>query len=97
MTTETESGERRRGGIAADRIRILIVDDHALFRVGISNILSREREFDVVGEAADGRSAVEMVSMVSPNIVLMDLSLPAPAASRRPSGSGASSRRSPSS
>ena len=64
MTTETESGERRRGGIAADRIRILIVDDHALFRVGISNILSREREFDVVGEAADGRSAVEMVSMV---------------------------------
>jgi DNA-binding NarL/FixJ family response regulator len=78
MTTEAESGERRRGGIAADRIRILIVDDHALFRVGISNILSREREFDVVGEAADGRAAVEMVSMVSPSIVLMDLSLPAP-------------------
>ncbi len=78
MTTETESGERRRGGLAADRIRILIVDDHALFRVGISNILSREREFDVVGEAADGRAAVEMVTMVSPNIVLMDLSLPAP-------------------
>ena len=78
MTTETESGERRRGNVAADRIRILIVDDHALFRVGISNILAREREFDVVGEAADGRSAVEMVSMVSPNIVLMDLSLPAP-------------------
>ena len=78
MTTETESGDRRRSGVAADRIRILIVDDHALFRVGISNILSREREFDVVGEAADGRAAVEMVSMVSPNIVLMDLSLPAP-------------------
>jgi DNA-binding NarL/FixJ family response regulator len=78
MTTETEGGERRRGTAAADRIRILIVDDHALFRVGISNILSREREFDVVGEAADGRSAVEMVTMVSPNIVLMDLSLPSP-------------------
>ncbi len=78
MTTDTESGERRRGGVAADRIRILIVDDHALFRVGISNILSREREIEVVGEAADGRSAVEMVTMVSPSIVLMDLSLPAP-------------------
>jgi len=78
MTAETESGDRRRGGIAADRIRILIVDDHALFRVGISNILAREREIEVVGEAADGRSAVEMVSMVSPSIVLMDLSLPAP-------------------
>jgi DNA-binding NarL/FixJ family response regulator len=78
MTTETESGERRRSGVAADRIRILIVDDHALFRVGIANILSREREIEVVGEAADGRSAVEMVGMVSPSIVLMDLSLPAP-------------------
>ncbi|HET9851678.1 MAG TPA: response regulator transcription factor [Candidatus Limnocylindrales bacterium] len=78
MTTETDSGERRRGGVAADRIRILIVDDHALFRVGISNILAREREIEVVGEAADGRSAVEMVGMVSPSIVLMDLSLPAP-------------------
>jgi DNA-binding NarL/FixJ family response regulator len=78
MTTETEGGERRRGGVAADRIRILIVDDHALFRVGIANILSREREFDVVGEAADGRAALEMAGMTSPSIVLMDLSLPAP-------------------
>jgi DNA-binding NarL/FixJ family response regulator len=78
MTTETEGGERRRGGVAADRIRILIVDDHALFRVGIANILSREREFDVVGEAADGRSALERAGMTSPNVVLMDLTLPAP-------------------
>jgi DNA-binding NarL/FixJ family response regulator len=78
MTTETESGERRRGAVAADRIRILIVDDHALFRVGISNILSRERDLDVVGEAADGRSALETAGMTSPTIVLMDLSLPAP-------------------
>ena len=78
MTAESEGGERRRGGIAADRIRILIVDDHALFRGGISNVLGKEREFDVVGEAADGRTAIEMTGMVSPSIVLMDLSLPAP-------------------
>jgi DNA-binding NarL/FixJ family response regulator len=78
MTTETEGVDRRRGGVAADRIRILIVDDHALFRVGIANILGREREFDVVGEAADGRAALEMAGVTSPNIVLMDLSLPAP-------------------
>ncbi len=76
--TESEGGERRRGGIAADRIRILIVDDHALFRGGISQVLGKEREFDIVGEAADGRSALEMTGMVSPNIVLMDLSLPSP-------------------
>ena len=78
MTAETEGGERRRGGIAADRIRILVVDDHALFRGGITNVLSKEREFDVVGEAADGLTAIEMSGMVSPSIVLMDLSLPAP-------------------
>ncbi|HYK94587.1 MAG TPA: response regulator transcription factor [Candidatus Dormibacteraeota bacterium] len=78
MTAETESGERRRGGIAADKIRILVVDDHALFRGGITNVLGRERDFDVVGEAADGRAAIEMAGVVSPGIVLMDLSLPAP-------------------
>ena len=78
MTAETDGGERRRGGIAADKIRILVVDDHALFRVGISNILGQVREFDVVGEAADGRAALEMAGAVSPSIVLMDLSLPAP-------------------
>ena len=79
MTAETEAGEqRRRGGIAADKIRILVVDDHALFRGGITSVLSREREFEVVGEAADGRAALEMAGAVSPSIVLMDLSLPAP-------------------
>jgi DNA-binding NarL/FixJ family response regulator len=61
-----------------DKIRILIVDDHELFRVGIANILGKEREFEVVGEAADGRAGLEMAGTVSPNIVLMDLSLPPP-------------------
>ena len=75
---ETEGGERRRGGIAADKIRILVVDDHALFRGGITQVLSRERDFEVVGEAADGRAALEMAGAVSPSIVLMDLSLPPP-------------------
>ena len=98
MTTETEGGERRRGGLAADRIRILIVDDHALFRVGIANILGREREFDVVGEAADGRVGARggrrAVARTSSSWTSR---CPLRAASRRPSASGASSRRSPSS
>jgi DNA-binding NarL/FixJ family response regulator len=76
--TESEGTDRRRAGTTADRIRILIVDDHALVRVGIANILSRERDLDVVGEAADGRSALETAGMTSPNVVLMDLTLPAP-------------------
>ncbi|HLX34635.1 MAG TPA: response regulator transcription factor [Candidatus Limnocylindrales bacterium] len=75
--TDTETAERRRGAVA-DRIRILIVDDHALFRAGISNVLVHEKDFEVVGEAADGRSAIEAANALSPNIVLMDLSLPQP-------------------
>jgi DNA-binding NarL/FixJ family response regulator len=76
--TDTESSDRRRGASVADRIRILIVDDHALFRAGISNVLQHEKDFEVVGEAADGRSAIEASNALSPNIVLMDLSLPQP-------------------
>jgi DNA-binding NarL/FixJ family response regulator len=59
-------------------IRILLVDDHALFRVGMRNILEREPDFDVVGEADDGRGAIDLALELSPDIVLMDLSLPAP-------------------
>jgi DNA-binding NarL/FixJ family response regulator len=76
--TDTETSDRRRGATVADRIRILIVDDHALFRAGISNVLQHEKDFEVVGEAADGRSAIEASNALSPNIVLMDLSLPNP-------------------
>ena len=74
--------ERRRGGPDrrgdGERTRILIVDDHALFRAGIVNVLSHEKDFEVVGEAADGRAAIEASNTLSPNIVLMDLSLPQP-------------------
>jgi DNA-binding NarL/FixJ family response regulator len=59
-------------------IRVLVCDDVEAFRVLMRYTLQEDPEIEVVGEAADGRSAVEMVSMVSPSIVLMDLSLPAP-------------------
>jgi DNA-binding NarL/FixJ family response regulator len=74
--------ERRRGGPDRRNIgeitRILIVDDHALFRVGIANILGREPDFEVVGEADDSRSAIDRAIETSPNVILMDLSLPQP-------------------
>jgi DNA-binding NarL/FixJ family response regulator len=76
--TDTETTDRRRGTPAPDRIRILIVDDHALFRAGIVNVLAREKDLEVVGEAADGRSAIEASNALTPSIVLMDLSLPQP-------------------
>src|SRR3954468_22672932 len=74
--------ERRRGGpdrrTPGEHVKILLVDDHALFRVGMRNILEREPDFDVVGDADDSRSAVDAAIQTSPDIVLMDLSLPAP-------------------
>ena len=69
--------DRRRGAVA-DRIRILIVDDHALFRVGIANILGREKDFEVVGEADSSRSALEAAEQLNPDVILMDASLPSP-------------------
>ena len=75
-------------------MRIVIVDDHALFRVGIRQILEREPDFEIVAEADDARSAMDAAFATNPDVILMDLSLPvARAASRRPSASSASSRR----
>ena len=84
-TTDYNGPDRRRGGPDRrnpdDITRILIVDDHALFRVGIANILGKEPDLEVVGEANDSRSAIERALATSPDIVLMDLSLPAPGGS----------------
>jgi DNA-binding NarL/FixJ family response regulator len=82
MAIEYNGQERRRGGPdrrnPETKIKILIVDDHALFRVGMRNILERETDIEIVGEADDSRSAVDAAGEATPDIVLMDLSLPSP-------------------
>ncbi|MBX3028719.1 MAG: response regulator transcription factor [Chloroflexi bacterium] len=74
--------ERRRGGpdrrSPDQRVRILLVDDHALFRVGMRQTLEQEPDFDVVAEADDPRSAFDAAAQFDPDIVLLDLSMPAP-------------------
>ncbi len=73
--------ERRRPGPVSrsgEKTTILLVDDHTLFRVGVRNILEREPGFEIVGEADDTRGAFDLSVQLSPDIVLMDLSLPAP-------------------
>jgi len=74
--------DRRRGGPdrrnPEQRTKILLVDDHALFRMGMRQILEREPDFDIVAEAEDGREAFNMAVEHTPDIVLLDLSLPAP-------------------
>ncbi len=57
-------------------IRIMIADDHAVVRYGLSNWLSAVPDLDVVGLAANGRQAVELCGELQPDVVLMDLGMP---------------------
>ena len=57
-------------------IRILIVDDHTMVRDGLNTMLSRQRDFTVVGEASNGREAIELAQDTSPDVILMDLRMP---------------------
>lgn len=57
-------------------IRILLVDDHTLFRSGIRLLLQRSEDFEVVGEAADGLEGVKRAKELEPDIVLLDLHMP---------------------
>ena len=58
------------------KIKLLIVDDHALFREGIRALLSRYDDLEVVGEAADGREAIDQAAKLKPDVVMMDIAMP---------------------
>lgn len=57
-------------------IRILLADDHSLIRHGFATLLRYQEDFDVVGEASNGEEAVDLARRLSPDIVVMDLSMP---------------------
>lgn len=58
------------------KIRVIVCDDHALFREGVKTILGSQPEFEVVGEAEDGREAVDLAVRLQPDVALMDISMP---------------------
>jgi len=60
----------------ADKTRILIADDHCVVAEGITNSLSREPDFEVVGAATDGREAISMIQSLKPDIIILDISMP---------------------
>jgi len=80
--TDYQGPERRRGGqgqrTTYERVNVLIVDDQPLFRVGMRQILEREPDIEIVAEADDPRTALDAAFATNPDVILMDLSLPAP-------------------
>jgi DNA-binding NarL/FixJ family response regulator len=61
---------------AANPIRLVVADDHRLFREGVASLLERASSVELVGQAASGEEAVKLVSELEPDLVLMDLQMP---------------------
>jgi two-component system response regulator NreC len=58
------------------KIKVLVVDDHAIVREGVRMILAKEPDLEVVGEAGDGAQALELTERMRPDVVIMDISMP---------------------
>ena len=56
--------------------RILVVDDHAMLREGMRTLLEQEKDFELVGEAADGEEAVRLAQEIKPDVIIMDIVMP---------------------
>ncbi|MBA7599428.1 Transcriptional regulatory protein DegU [subsurface metagenome] len=59
-----------------DPVKVLVVDDHALFRRGITAVLAKHENLEVVGEASDGLEAIKKAEAIVPDIIVMDLNMP---------------------
>ncbi len=59
-----------------DKIRVVLADDHVVLREGTRELLDREEDLEVVGEADDGEQAVELVTDLQPDVALMDIAMP---------------------
>jgi DNA-binding NarL/FixJ family response regulator len=57
-------------------ISVLLADDHELMREGLAKLLQGQKDINVIGEAADGREAVQLAAQLKPDVVLMDVSMP---------------------
>ena len=62
--------------VATQPVRIIVVDDQALFRTGLARLLNEDERIEVVGQAEDGLAALDLAAKVQPDVVLMDLKMP---------------------
>jgi two-component system nitrate/nitrite response regulator NarL len=76
QTNERQSNERPITDRRSHPIRIVIADDHPIFRDGLRRLLESEGDMKVVGEACDGREAVKLATEIKPDILLLDLAMP---------------------
>jgi DNA-binding NarL/FixJ family response regulator len=59
-----------------DKIRVLVADDHPMMRQGLAAILDTQPDFEVIGEAGDGREVVQLARRLEPDVILLDLEMP---------------------
>lgn len=76
LTKLCEGDTEKEDIILTRSIRVLIADDHAIVRSGVKMLLAKQDDIEVVGEASDGREAVEIALLSKPDVVIMDLSMP---------------------
>ncbi len=69
LYSETQGGGRV-------KIQLLIADDHDVVRAGLRFLLERQRDMDILGEAADGRQAVALAEQLKPSVIVMDIAMP---------------------
>lgn len=62
--------------VSTSIIKVIIADDHTLFREGTRNLINQEKDMKVIGEASDGEEVIKLVSELKPHVVLMDIAMP---------------------
>ena len=72
----TQAQEAEYGAEDPGRLRVVLADDHQIVRQGLAVLLSEEPGIEIVGEASDGREAVDLVEYLEPDVVVMDVSMP---------------------